>query len=188
MNHVKAYDVGIPCCACSAAVDSALVPRGIQRSSHVGRPRRGSHTSKASVNCAEISVCRSWPAAMRRLANPVGPAVSVRINVAQEPMATPRAHPVPPKKAVATPHASLNARVEIGRNGAQTLSCARTRSSLRPIRTAAASHVRTGRQPYRATCCHAAGPPAATRVRVSIAHDPEAGHPDHAPHPHPWHQ
>jgi len=42
------------------------------------------------------------------------------------------------------------------------------------------SHVSTGRQLYRATGCRAAGPPAATRVRVFIAHDPEAWHPDPA--------
>jgi len=173
--------------AALAAQPQTVDPRGKQRSLYVGRPSRGSHTCKASVNCAEISVCRSWPAAMRRLANPVGPAVSVKIRVAQEPMASPRAYPVSPKKAMATPHASLNARVEIGRSGAQTPSCRRTRLSLLPIRTAADSHVRTVRQPYRATRSHATGHPAATRARVSIAHNPEAGHPDPATRHFAWH-
>jgi len=48
------------------------------------------------------------------------------------------------------------------------------------MRTVAYSHERTGRQPYRATRSHAAGQPAATRARVSIAHDPKFGHPDPA--------
>jgi len=140
-----------------SAQPKTVAPRGKQRSPYVGRPSTGSHTCKASVNCAEISVCRSWPAAMRRLANPVGPALSVKIKKAQESMASPRAHLVPPKKAVTTPHASLIAQIDIGRSGAQTPSCRRTRLSLRPIRTAADSYVRTDRQPYRATGNHEAG-------------------------------
>jgi len=77
-------------------------------------------------------------------------------------MATPRSHIVTTKTSVAKSHASLDARVQIGRNGGKkTQLSTQTRSFVRPIRTAAASHARAANQ---------TGPPAATRPGHLMPH------------------
>jgi len=86
----------------------------------------------------------------------------VRISVAQEPMATPRAHQVPPRKAVATAthHASMNARVEIGRNGGLNAQLS-THQVFRAANQNHRFHVRAAND---------TGPPAATRPGHLLPH------------------
>jgi len=77
-------------------------------------------------------------------------------------MATPRAHVATPKSSVAKPHASFDARVQIGRDGGKnTQLSTHTRFSVGPIKTAAASHARAANQ---------TGPPAATRPGHLMPH------------------